>query len=446
MTPEQQALAQQAAMQQMTPQQQAAAQQAAMQQMTPQQQAAAQQAGAMQQMTPEQQAAAQQAAMQQMTPEQRPAAMHQMECNGPRTMVFLSCISVVTMQFVFIDPSQYCHFLGRLNACYPTDCNLSQDLPEDILKNPTFYQQQCVEGSPVEYEAVGNGACITSEGTQPISHPDWTDSSFVCQTACSIDPSCVGWHKPSDGECMLYNEIVSYAGDGLDSEMCFVKTNIDYTPTDLYAVVGLVDRDASGFTFNYQVGNIDTTTGEGNIYWVVTEDDGSGTLQNIFEVISGVNAVSESCKGNMLQEDENIKQVQTSCQLEEGQRYFLWAVIDEDGEGTGASLVTPMGIIIRPTGSLQMESGMQLSAEQRAQIAAAQQAALAPESQSQSATQQLTPEQQAAMAAAMQVQQASAATQQQQAASAGAQLTPEQQQAAMAAAMGRRHLTGRLLQ
>lgn len=115
--------------------------------------------------------------------------------------------------------------------------------------------------------------------------------------------------------------------------------------TDLFASVGVGSASIRGFAWTYDIRNPDLVDPPGNIYWVLTDDGVSMTVEDI---MAGNNPTQPGCFGQDVQRDANIHEQRMDCSLTAGVVYRFWVAVDYDGDGTEAVDCTSGGVPVIP--------------------------------------------------------------------------------------------------
>ena len=89
---------------------------------------------------------------------------------------------------------------------------------------------------------------------------------------------------------------------------------------DLFASVGVGSASIRGFSWTYDIRNPDLTDPPGNIYWVLTDDGVSMTVEDI---LNGNDPTQPGCFGQDVQRDADIHEQRMDCSLTAGVLYFF---------------------------------------------------------------------------------------------------------------------------
>jgi len=114
---------------------------------------------------------------------------------------------------------------------------------------------------------------------------------------------------------------------------------------DLFASVGVGSASIRGFSWTYDIRNPDLTDPPGNIYWVLTDDGVSMTVEDI---LAGNNPTQPGCFGQDVQRDADIHEQRMDCSLTPGVVYRFWVAVDYDGDGSAAVDCTSGGVPVIP--------------------------------------------------------------------------------------------------
>jgi len=93
------------------------------------------------------------------------------------------------------NPNNICTYLFNMVSCIPPTCSLPEPAATTLSNLQSIYAGSCVQGTPSEYEHIGDGRCKDANGGSLDSEVqvDENQGFVMCNVKCNLNSNCLGF-------------------------------------------------------------------------------------------------------------------------------------------------------------------------------------------------------------------------------------------------------------